>query len=124
MIIELLTVLGIIEVAFGTILSVLGILRMSLSDVLKTSTYKGISDTWKSTLQQRYYARCGIIFIVAGSILQIVLVFAGRIKVCFLWIILGLVFIVPVIVSCILTVEYLKTKEKDWEEVKKDYNLK
>ena len=72
---KLLSALAIIEIAWGTIFSVLGIIKMSFKDVSATQTCAAFDSVDESTLLQRYYARCGIAYIIVGSLLQIYLVF-------------------------------------------------
>lgn len=105
-----------IEIAFGTVLSVLCILRMSIKDVMKTSTYGGISENWMATLRQRHYARCGIAFIVAGSALQVLLQFMLEVKMTWFWILILIAVLIPVIVSFVLTKKYIQTKRNGWKK--------
>lgn len=113
---NLLSAFSIAETAFGTVLSVLCVLKLSLRDVMRTSTYNGISETWMTTLQQRHYARCGITFILAGSILQILLLYISEInKILFLALLLAAV-LLPVIISCVFTLKYFKIKKEGWKQ--------
>lgn len=71
---KILSVIAIIEIAWGTIFSVLGIIKMSFKDVVATQSCDAFNSVHESNLLQRYYARCGMAYILAGSILQIYLV--------------------------------------------------
>ena len=113
---KVLSALAIAEIAWGTVLSVLCILGMSLTDIMKTSTHGGLSNRWIETLQQRHYARCGISFIVFGSLLQIFLVFVNEINSNVFWIILAIVLVIPIIVCVLSTIDYISTKKNGWQK--------
>lgn len=55
MYIKLLSVIAIIEIAGGTIFSVLGIIKMSFKDVVATQTCIAFDTVDESNLLQRYY---------------------------------------------------------------------
>lgn len=71
---KILSVIAIIEIAWGTIFSVLSIIKMSFKDVIASQSCNAFNSVHKSNLLQRYYVRCGMVYILAGSILQIYLV--------------------------------------------------
>ena len=98
MYIKLLSVIAIIEIAGGTIFSVLGIIKMSFKDVVATQTCIAFDTVDESNLLQRYYARCGIAYILVGSLLQILLIFYVPVLLYEFLIILFLSFSIPTII--------------------------
>ncbi len=104
---KLLSVIAIIEIMWGTIFSVLCVLKMTLKDIARSSSLGGIGDGWKTNLAQRHYARCGILYIVFGSLLQIYMVFAGDITRVSFWIATAIVVIIPSVFAVWSTRRYL-----------------
>lgn len=98
MYIKLLSVMAIIEIAGGTIFSVLGIIKMSFKDVVATQTCIAFDTVDESNLLQRYYARCGIAYILVGSLLQILLIFYIPVLLYEFLIILFLAFSIPTVI--------------------------
>ena len=109
---NLLSVIAIIEIMWGTIFSVLCVLKMTLKDIARSSSLGGIGDGWKTNLTQRHYARCGILYIVFGSLLQIYMVFAGDITRVSFWIATVIVVIIPSVFAVWSTRRYLDQLKK------------
>ena len=109
---KLLSVIAIIEIMWGTIFSVLCVLKMTLKDIARSSSLGGIGDGWKTNLTQRHYARCGILYIVFGSLLQIYMVFAGDITRVSFWIATVIVVIIPTVFAVWSTRRYLDQLKK------------
>ena len=109
---KLLSVIAIIEIMWGTIFSVLCVLKMTLKDIARSSSLGGIGDGWKTNLTQRHYARCGILYIVFGSLLQIYMVFAGDITRVSFWIATVIVVIMPSVFAVWSTRRYLDQLKK------------
>lgn len=110
---KLLSVIAIIEIMWGTIFSVLCVLKMTLKDIARSSSLGGIGDGWKTNLTQRHYARCGILHIVFGSLLQIYMVFAGDITRVSFWIATAIVVIIPSAFAVWSTRRYLNQLKND-----------
>ena len=110
---KLLSVIAIIEIMWGTIFSVLCVLKMTLKDIARSSSLGGIGDGWKTNLTQRHYARCGILYIVFGSLLQIYMVFAGDITRVSFWIATAIVVIIPSVFAVWSTRRYLNQLKND-----------
>ena len=108
---NILSAFSAIEIMVGTIISVLSILKMTLKDVMSSCTWGGIRDAWIVALTQRHYARCGIITIIVGTVVQIISIFV-TIKLAALLIIVIIGIIIPVTASVILTVFFKKTKKE------------
>ena len=109
---KLLSVIAIIEIMWGTIFSVLCVLKMTLKDIARSSSLGGLGDGWKTNLTQRHYARCGILYIVFGSLLQIYMVFAGDITRVSFWIATVIVVIIPSVFAVWSTRRYLDQLKK------------
>ena len=109
---KLLSVIAIIEIMWGTIFSVLCVLKMTLKDIARSSSLGGIGDGWKTNLTQRHYARYGILYIVFGSLLQIYMVFAGDITRVSFWIATVIVVIIPSVFAVWSTRRYLDQLKK------------
>lgn len=109
---KLLSVIAIIEIMWGTIFSVLCVLKMTLKDIARSSSLGGIGDGWKTNLTQRHYARCGILYIVFGSLLQIYMLFAGDITRVSFWIATVIVVIIPSVFAVWSTRRYLDQLKK------------
>lgn len=94
---KILAVIAIIEITWGTIFAVLGILKMSFMDIRLTQSCKSFNSVDESNLLQRYYARTGIGYIVTGSFLQIYLTFMEPSEIKIFLLILTITMIVPII---------------------------
>ena len=88
------------------------IVHMTLKDIARSSSLGGIGDGWKTNLTQRHYARCGILYIVFGSLLQIYMVFAGDITRVSFWIATVIVVIIPSVFAVWSTRRYLDQLKK------------
>lgn len=109
---KLLSVIAIIEIMWGTIFSVLCVLKMTLKDIARSSSLGAIGDGWKTNLTQRHYARCGILYIVFGSLLQIYIVFVENITRVSFGITVVIVVIIPSVFAVWSTRRYLDQLKK------------
>ncbi len=116
---KLLSVIAILEIMWGTIFSVLCVLKMTLKDIMWTSTCGGLGDGWKNSLTQRHYARCGILYIVFGSLLQIYMVITENITLISFVVSFALAVIAPSIFTIWSTIVYSKQLKKGWQKLDK-----
>jgi hypothetical protein len=119
---KILSVIAIIEIAWGTIFSVLGIIKMSFEDVVATQSCNAFNSMHESNLLQRYYARCGIAYIVAGSLLQIYLTFINPDMRCEFLTLLIAVITIPTAVYIVERDRYNDELIKIREKKEKDKN--
>lgn len=110
---KLLSAIAIIEIMWGTIFSVLCVLKMTLADIKISGKLGGIGGGQEANLAQRHYARCGILYIVFGSLLQIYMVFAGDITRVSFWIATAIVVIIPSVFAVWSTRRYLNQLKND-----------
>ena len=112
MFINILSAIAILEIMFGTILSILCVLGMKIKDIWKLDTLAGIGKNGENALTQQLYARCGITYIIIGSLLQIYLIFMDNISCMWFLALTIIVLIVPAIVSAIFKKKYDYEVEK------------
>lgn len=103
---KILSMIAILEIMGGTILSIFCVLGMRIKDIWKLDSLAQMGKNGERALTQQLYARCGIAYIIIGSLLQIVLIFVNKISCILFWTLVIMVLVLPTIASLVFKKNY------------------
>lgn len=72
--IKMTSTIAAIEIVFGTIFTVLTVVKMSVKDLLQVGTTMEEYTKTEAAISQHFQARVGIIIIISGSVIQILMI--------------------------------------------------
>lgn len=96
---------------FGTVFTVLCVIKMSFKDVMRTREVLRLDHEELDVLEQRYYARAGIGIIIIGFILQLFATFLKNMSVVYCLVLAGTATIMAFVIVLIEKYEMKRDKK-------------